>query len=160
MAVYALHQSLVHPVMERPRKLLLGLQMAAVAQRRLLFLHQKLALLRMVRVVTIRTSHTVLQVRRSSIVAVLLPVLVAVQAPRADVRGRSILERENLGFVAPALHVRFARPVASFAAVPFRTPFSVQRGGVVRRRLIILEEILRWHVLVAGFAGLRADIQG
>src|SRR5579859_925826 len=140
-------------------ELLLDLQVTPVAELWLAGLQQVLALLRVVRVMAIRAGDAVDHVLRAREVTVLLPVLVAVQAPRADVRGRSILEPENLGLVAPALHVCFARPVASLAAVPLRTSLGVQRGYKVRRSFVVLEEVLCRHVLVAGLAGFRAHVK-
>jgi len=49
VAIAALHHSFVHPVMERPSELLGHFLVAAIAELRLLFLHQALAFFRMVR---------------------------------------------------------------------------------------------------------------
>jgi len=159
VAVAAFHQPFVHTMMERPVKLLLGFQVAAVAQLGLLLLHQKLALFCVVRVVTTRAANIVLQVGGASKIAVLLTILVAHQASRADVFRRSIFEREDLAFVPAAIHVGLAWTVASFATVPLWALASIEGGGKVRRILIVLKEILRRHVFVARFAGFRTHVE-
>lgn len=63
VAVAALHHSFVHSVMEGAGELLLGLQMAAVAEARLLLLHQELAFLGVMRIVAICAADIVLQMR-------------------------------------------------------------------------------------------------
>jgi len=83
----ALHQPFIQAMMERPKELLLGFQMAAVAKRRLLLLHQELAFFRVVRVVAVRAAYVVLQVRGAPKIAVLLAVGVASQAALTDFLG-------------------------------------------------------------------------
>lgn len=159
VAVAAFHQPFIYAVVEGPVKLLLGFQVAAVAQLRLLLLHQELAFFRVVRIVTIRAANIILQVRRAPKIAVLFTVLVAHQASRADVFRRSILERENLAFVSAAIHVGLARAMAGFATVPFRPLPSIQRGGEVGRILVVFKKILRRHVFVARFTRFRTNVE-
>ena len=154
MAVCALHQTFVHAMVEGPGELLLLVEVAAVAKQRLLFLHEKLALFGVVGIVAVCAADIVLQMRRAAKITVLFAVLVTIEATCADVRGGSILKRENLCLVPAALHVRFPGPVAGFAAMPFRPLLGIQRGHKVRRCLVVFVEILRRHVLVAGLAGL------
>ena len=142
MAVGALHQAFVHTVMERPRELLLGLQMAAIAKLRLLFFHQKLRFLGMVWVVAIGATYIVLQVSGPAIVGMLFSVLMASEAACADFLCGSILKRENFGLVSAGIHVRFSRSVAGLAAVPCGSPL-VGKRGVVRGILIIFYEVFR-----------------
>ena len=86
VAIVALHESFVHAMVECPVELLLYLLMAAVAEQRRFFLHQELAFFGVVRIVAIDAAHSILQVRRAREVAVLLAILVAIQAARADLR--------------------------------------------------------------------------
>ena len=62
VAVGALHQSFVHSMMEGPVELLLLVQVAAVAQTRLVCFQEELALFCMVGVVTVGTAHPILEV--------------------------------------------------------------------------------------------------
>ena len=84
VAIGALHQAFVHSMVEWPVELLVLVEMAAVAQRRLLSLEQEVFFFCMVRIVTIRTAYSVLQVYRPREVAVLLAILVAIQTTRTD----------------------------------------------------------------------------
>jgi len=159
VAVRALHQSLVHAVMEGPVELLFLVQVAGVAKIRLLGLQQELAFFRVVRIVTVRATNSILQVSGTREISMLFAILVAVEAARADLRGRRVLERENLGLVSAALDVFLAGTVASFAAMPFRAFFLIQHRYVMRRIFVALEKPLDGHVFVAGFAGLGADVK-
>ena len=132
MAVVALYQSFVDSMMERPVELLPHFLMAAVAELRRLFLHQKLTFLRMVGRVAIYAAHVVLQVRGASVVAVLLSVCMASQAARADFRSRSVLESENLGLVATTIDVCLPWTVARLTTMPLRPFFRIQRRHIVR----------------------------
>src|ERR1700751_4286796 len=71
VAVVAFHQSLVNPVMEGARELLLCFDMTAVTELRLLFLHQKLALFGVMRRMAIGAPDVVLQVRGAAKICVL-----------------------------------------------------------------------------------------
>ncbi len=132
VAVIALHEAFVHTVMEGAIELLLHFLVAAIAKQRRLFLHQELAFLRMVRRVAVYAAHVVLQVRGTSVVAVLLSVRVASQAACADFLGRGILECKDLRFIAATVDVSFPWTVACFAAVPLWTFLRVQRRHIVR----------------------------
>src|ERR1700674_704651 len=132
VAIRAFHQAFIYPVMERPVELLLLVQVAAVTEVGLFQLHQKLAFCGMVRVVAVRTSHAVLQVRRPLEVAVFFAVLVTIEAARADLFCRDALERKYLALVPAALDVRFSRAVAGFAAMPLGALLRIERGHEVR----------------------------
>ena len=93
----------------------------------------------------------------ASEIVVLLAVLVAIEAARAGVCRRNSLETENLGLVSAAFDVRFAWPMARFAALPFGTLLRLERDGV-GRCLEILVKVLCRHIFVACLAGFRADI--
>ena len=62
VAIAALHHSFVHPVMERTRELLGHFLVAAIAKLRLLFLHQFLALFRVMWRVAIDAAHIIFKV--------------------------------------------------------------------------------------------------
>jgi hypothetical protein len=126
VAVIALHKSFIHAVMERPVELLLGFKVAPVAELRLLFLHQELAFLRVMRRVAIDATHVILHVCGSREVAVLFAIGVADKAPPTDLLCGSILEREDLRLVATSFDVRLPGPMAGFAAVPFRTILRIE----------------------------------
>src|ERR1700722_2150799 len=146
--------------MEGPVELLLLVQVTAVAQIRLLRFQQKLAFFRMVRVVAVGATDAILQVDGTREIPVLLAVLVAVEAARADLLSRGSLEGENLRLISTALDMFLAGTMTSLAAVPLRAFLLVQHGHVVRRILVALEESFDGHVFVAGLASLRAYVEG
>jgi len=159
VAIRALHQTFVHAMMEGPVELLLLVQVAAVAQIRLFRFQQKLAFFCVVRVMAVGTTYAVLEVDGAREIAMLLSILVAVQAPGADLLRRNTLERKNLGLVAAAVDVGLPRTMARFAAMPFRAFLLVQHGHIVRGIFVALEKPFDWHVFVAGFARLGTDIE-
>ncbi len=159
VAIRAFHQPFVYPVMERPVKLLFLVEVTSIAQIRLLRFQQELALFGVVRIVAIGTTHPILQVDRTREIPVLFAILMAIEAPRADLLRRSIFKRENLGLVAPAFDVFLPGSVASFAAVPFRTFLLIQHRHVVGGILIALEKTFHRHVFVASLASFRADVE-
>jgi hypothetical protein len=159
VAIAALHEPFINTMMKSARELLLGFEMAAVAELGLLLLHQKLAFLRIMRRVAVRAANVVLEMCGSSEVAVLLAVGMTPKTTLTDFLGRGILEGENPRFVAAAVDVLFSWPVASFAAVPLRTLLRVQRCDHVRRRFEGLVETLGGHVFVAGLAGFSSYVK-
>ena len=132
VAVRALHQTFVDPVMEGPGELLLLVEVAAVAEGRLACLQEELALFCMMRIVAIGAGYAVLEMHRTCVVAVLFAVLVAAQAARADLRGGGPFERKNFGLVSPAFHMGFAGPVTSLAPMPLGTLLRIQSCHEVR----------------------------
>jgi hypothetical protein len=120
VAVAALHHSFIDSVMEGPSKLLLCLEMAAIAKLWLLLFHQQLAFLRIMRRVAVRATDVVLEMGGSSEVAVLLTVGVTAKTTFADFLRGGVLKTEDFRFVAASVDVLFARSVTSFASVPFR----------------------------------------
>jgi hypothetical protein len=92
-------------------------------------------------------------------IAVLLAILVAIEAVRAGVRRRSALETKNLGFVAAALDMRLPWTVACLASVPLGTFLRIERCGKVLGVFIVLVKALRRHVFVTGLASLRAYVK-
>ena len=89
----------------------------------------------------------------------LFAILMTVEAARADLCSGSVLEGKDLSLVSPALDVCLSRSMTCLAAVPFWALLCVERGGKMWGALIILEEVLRGHIFVAGFAGFRAYVQ-
>src|SRR5580698_2197615 len=83
----------------------------------------------------------------------------AVQAARANLLRRRALKRKNLGLVSSAVDVRLPRTVATFASLPRRSFLRIQGSDKVRRVFKMLEEILGWHVCVAGLACLGTHIE-
>ena len=79
-----------------------------------------------------------LQVSRPPIVVLFLTVLVAIQAARADLRGRSIFKCKDLGLVAAAVHVSFPWAVARLATLPFgpRVGIELARHGCGNMRCV------------------------
>lgn len=133
--------------------------MARVTQFRLRSRQQKLFALRLVRRVAGNATHIVLCVDRVDGVHVLRAAGVATHAAGVDFLSRGVLEREYFSFVSAAVDVRLPWTVTPFAALPLRTLLGIQRGYKVRRRLKVIEKILRRHVRVTRFAGLRPDVQ-
>ncbi len=132
VAVAALHHSFIDSVMEGPSKLLLCLEMAAVAELWLFRFHQKLAFLRMMRRVAVRATHIVLEMGGARVVAVLLAVRMASEATVADLLRRRILERENLRLIPATIDVGFPWTVTRLASMPLGTFLRVQRRHIVR----------------------------
>jgi hypothetical protein len=96
MAVTALHQSFVNAMMKSAVELLLHLQMAAVAEQWLFFLHEKRPIFAVMRAVAIRAGNVVLQMRGTPIIGVFLAILMASEAPGADLLRRGVLKGKNL----------------------------------------------------------------
>src|SRR5579859_1807410 len=159
VTIGALHQSFVYAMMEWAVELLLLIQVAAEAEGWLLIFQQKLALFCMVRVVAIRAGHSVLQVDGACIIAVLLPILMAIEAAGADLLRRSALKSENLGLISSALDVCFPWPVASFATMPLRAFLCIQGRHIVRSIFKVLEEIFGGHVRMAGLTRFSAYVK-
>lgn len=159
VTIGALDQPLVDTMVKRHFKLRLLLQMARVTQFGLRFRQQKLFGCRVVRRVAGDATDIVLRVDRVDRVHMLRPAGVATHASGVDFLGRSILERENFGFVAPAVNVRFPGTMASFTTLPLRTFLGVECRYKVRRSLEMVEKILRRHICVTRLARLRSYVE-
>jgi hypothetical protein len=159
VTIGALDQPFVNAMPERHFKLSLLLEMARVAQFGLRLRQQKLFGFRLVRRVAGDATDIVLRMDRVDRVHMLRPAGVATHAPGVDFLGRSILERENFGFVAPAVNVRFPGTVASFTTLPLRIFLSVECRYKVRRSLEMVEKVLRGHICVTRLARLRPDVE-
>ena len=132
VAVAALDHSFIDSVMEGSIKLLFRLEMAAVTELRRLLLQQELAFFGVMRRVAVDAAHVVLQVRRPSVIAVLLSVGVASQAALADFLGRGILECKDLRLIAATFDVCLPWTMARLASMPLWPFFRIQRGHIVR----------------------------
>ena len=126
VTIRALHQSFVNKMAERHFKLGLLLEVARVTQRGLRFRQQKLSGFRVVWRVARHATDIALRVNRVDGVHVLRTTRMATHTTGIDFLGRGILERENFGFVAPAVNVRFPGTMAPFAALPLRTFLGVE----------------------------------
>ena len=159
MAIAALHQPFIYPVMEWHVELRFLLEMAGVAKLGLRLDEQELRLLRVVGRMAGDATHIILRMLRVDGIHVLRAASMAVEAPRVDLLCGSHLEFENLGLVSSAVDVGLPRTVATLASLPRRAFLRIQRGHKVWGILKMLEEILGWHICVAGLAGLGAYIE-
>jgi|SRR6516162_9520317 hypothetical protein len=75
VTIVALDQTLVHSVMERPRKLCTNVHVALVTEVRRPFPHQKLAFLGVMGRMAVHTTDTTCQVYRPVVIPLLLGVL-------------------------------------------------------------------------------------
>src|SRR5215469_4427462 len=157
VAVAALEQSFVDAMMKWPGELGPDIQMAAIAEIWSSFLQQELLLFGVVRVVAIGATYAALQVSRTSIVVVLLAVLVAIEAARADLRGGRILKCEDLRFIATAVHMSLAGPVTRFATLPFGSRVSIELSGHGGHKMRSVFEAFGDFVM-AGFACIGPDV--
>src|SRR5690242_866399 len=160
VAVRAFHDAFVYAVMKGPVELLLLVEMAGVAERRLTLFQEKLAFFCVMGIMAINAADSVLEVNRARVIAVFLPVLVAIQAARTDFRSRGSFKRKNLGFVSATVHVGFTRAMTRLAPMPFGALFRIQSSHEMRRILEALVKALGRHVLVAGFACFRPNVLG
>ena len=138
MAVSALHQSLVHLVMEGHGELRLDVRVALEAQRGLRRL-QKGLIIAGVNAMAANAAYIALAVSRA--LKVLMLALVASQAILVNLFGCSLGWVEDLGYVAATLHMQTARAVAAFAGSAFVAvqlgQIGVRIGGKAFRHLIV-----------------------
>jgi hypothetical protein len=145
--------------MEGTCELLLCFEMAAVAELRLLFLHQKLAFFGVMGRVAIGAPDVILQVRRAAKICVLFAILMAIQAAGTHFLCRNVLEGKNLTFVSASIDVFLARPMTSLTTLPLWPFLGVHGGYEVRRSLVVLVEILSGRILVAALAHFGTNIK-
>ena len=158
VTVVALEQSFVDAVMKWPGELRADIQMAAVAKFGRRIFQQALGFFGMVRGMAIDAGNAALQVSGAARIVLLVTALVAIQAARADLCGRGVLKGKDFRDIPAAIHMFLAGPVACLATVPLRTgvriELGVHRGGEVRGACKVGVKFL-----VAGLAGIRADVQ-
>jgi hypothetical protein len=128
VAVAALDQPFIDAMMKRPVELLLHLDMAGVAELRLLLFHEELAVFGVVGIVTVGATNVVLQMRGAPKVTVFLAVLMAIEASCANLARGSVFESENLGGIATSFHVGLAGTMAGFASLPCGAALGIERG--------------------------------
>src|SRR5208282_924151 len=160
VAIAALHQPFIHPVMKWHIELRFLLEMARVAKLRLRLDEQELLLFGVVRRVAGNATDVILQMHRVDGIHVLRAAGMAVQAAGADLLRRCFLKSENLGLVSSSVDVGLPRTVATLATLPLRAFLCIQSSYKVRRILKPLEKPFDWHVCVAGLAGFGAYVQG
>ncbi len=158
VAIVALHQPFIYPMVERPPELYPHILVAAVAQLRRLLFHQELVFLGFVWRVAINACDAVGQVHGAVVVPMLFGVLVAAQAARASLLRCGVLKGEDFGFVTSAVHVLFPRAMTSLAAMPLhaflRVELPVHGGCEVGR-----SGEIRIDRLVAGLAGVGTHVE-
>jgi len=158
VAIRALNQAFIDPVMKGSCELRAHIQVTAVTQLRCRLFQQKLAFFCVVGIVAIDARNPALQVRRPPIIVVLRTVLVAIEATRTDLCRRSVLKGENLALVAAAIHMGLAWSVAGLATLPLRPPMSCKlrrHGGRKMRRLFEVGS----DFVVTSFTGIRSHVQ-
>jgi len=159
VAVVALKQALRNAMMEGTSKLGPDVLVANVAKPRRLGPHEELSFCGVVRRVTIDAGDTIGEVHGAFVIAVLFCVLVAAQAAGAGLLGSRILKGEDFCFVAAAVDVILAWAVAGFAAMPLDAFVGIEFGVHGRDKVRGLLEA-GVNLVVTGFAGVRADIEG
>ncbi len=135
VAVAALDQTLVHPVMERHRELRLFLQVARVTKLRLRLHQQEFRILRVMRRVAIHAANIVLVVFRPRKIHLLFARRVASEAAIIDCLRALRFEAEDLRHVHGIRHVPRSGPVASLAALMRCAAALIQHRLEVRRFL-------------------------
>jgi hypothetical protein len=135
MAVAALYQAFVHPVMERHIEGRLHVRVTLEAKSRLLGLQQSGLWHRLMDVVAANATYIRLGMRRTQEIG--MSGRVAPQAPGVYILGRSLGGIENFGLVAAALNVRPARPVAILAGNSRPTRFGTPRTAVFQGHAVV-----------------------
>ena len=153
VAVVALHQPLVHSMMERHRELRFLLCVAAVAKFRLFLYQQKFRILAVMRRVAIQAAHIVLVMHRPPKIHLLFTRNMARQAALVDCFRARRLETENFLHVAGIVSVRSSRSMTTFATLMRRATALVQRRFEMWRFFEAIEK-----VFVASLAGFRPDV--
>ena len=153
VAVNALHQPFIYPVVKGHGELRLLLCVARIAKFRLRLHQQKFRILAVVRRMAIQAAHVVLDVHRPAKIHLFLTGSVARHAAFADRFRARRLETENLLQVARIVGMRRARPMATFATLMRRATALVQQRLVVRRFFVVCEK-----VFVADLARLRTHV--
>ncbi len=154
MAIRALNEPFVHPVVERHVELRLDVEVAAVAKGRLALDQQKPILVCLVGRVAAQAAQVVLAVCRAGKVHVVFPRTVALQTALVNLLGRRCLEAENLLRVG-VLGMSGTGSVTGFATVSLNPLLGLENAVPVARRLQSVED-----VFVTGLAGVCSYILG
>jgi hypothetical protein len=153
VAVIALNQPLLNAMPEGTSEFCPHLGMAAIAEQRLFFDEQRPLRLGFMWRMATGAAHIVGQMGGPQKIGMLIVKGVAGQAAFRGLFGREILEIDNLGDIAAALDVRFARTVTSLTALVLRPCFLVKGSREMSGVLEVLGQ-----VLVAGLAGIFAYV--
>ena len=154
VAVAALDKALIHAVVEGHFELGSLLEVAGVANLGLRLHEQKVRIFPVVRRVAGDATDVRSFVFGVAGIRLLVVTGVAGEAALVDFLGRMILENKNLGFIAAAIHVRAAWPVAILAAVLGEAAFL---EGLLPMRALLPAVI---KIFVARLAGFRAHERG
>lgn len=112
VAVAALDQALIDPVVIGFRKIGLGRGVAAIALLRLFLNQQILGRFGMVRRMAVKTTNIIAGMRGTGEVPLFVLCGMATKAPGIGFLARKILEADDLGNVSAALHMRLSRTMA------------------------------------------------
>ena len=160
VAIAALHQPLVHTMMEGHVELRFLLEMAGVTKLGLRLNEQKLRFLCVVWRMAGNAADVIPRVLGIDRVHVLRTTGMAGEAARVDFFRRSVLKRKNFAYIPATVDVGLARTVARFAPLPLRASLRVEGGYKMWRRLKALDKILVRLVGVAGLAGFFPNLKG
>jgi hypothetical protein len=149
VAVAALDEAFVYPVVIRLREVGLRIDMTSVAEFGLRSNQQMLLFFGVMRRVAVQASNVVAGVRRSGKVPLLMIFTVATQAAGVGVLLRHRLEANDFGYVPAALNVRRSGTVTGLAAVPV-VQGGLEVGGIL--------EVLLVQVFVAGLANIYPNV--
>jgi len=153
MAIGALNQAFVHPMMKRHLELRLLRQVARVAQLRLRFYQQEFSGLCVVRRMAVYATYSVLAMYGVDGVHMLGAAGVTAKARVIYGFDRSLLEYKNLADIPAAFNVRPARAMARFASLLRRSPLGVEGSFPMwRLRPVVVD------IFVAGLTSLRPNI--
>jgi len=120
VAIVAGNQLLVYAMPERFGEISFRVDVAGIAEIRLVLNKQRILLASVMSRVAANTTDTVLLVLRAHEVAVLLRSLMASQTAFADFGGASFFEDEDLALIASGLDVSSTGAMAGFAAMDLR----------------------------------------
>jgi hypothetical protein len=149
VAVAALDEAFVYPVVIRFGKVGLGVCMTSVAQTGLCLNEQVFRFFSVMRGVAVQAPNIVARMCRRGEVTLLMTLTVATQAAGVGVLLRYRLEANDLGYIPAALHMRRSGTVTGFAAVT-----------VVKRRLEVRRffEVIFVQVFVTGLASVNTNV--
>jgi len=148
MTVAAFHQSLIHPVMEGLGKRRLYVRVAAIAELWLRYLKQSRFTFESMHAVAISATH--IRLAMGGTLEIGMRPGVAFQARSVYELRRRLAELKNLRYVAAAVDVRLARPVAAFASDSLAAMHERKMSMGIGLKFL-------GQIAVAGLASLRPD---
>ena len=149
VAITALDETLVHPVVIRLGKIRFRRSVTPIAETRLASNEQVLRFLGIVRRVAVQAANVTARVRGCGEVPLFALAAMAGLATRGRILRRHILEADNFGDIAAALHVGGSGAVTGFAPV-----------SVPGRRLEVwgMFELVLVNLFVARLAGVTSNV--